>query len=374
MQTSSIPTKIPTPFANSGTKNTIPIPSQIGITGGAASFTDGFPPLTRTAISAGGIPPFGADFNGIFNAITQAIRWTNSGSGYPFDSDFSTEVTGYPNGALIPASDYSGYWINTIDANTTAPENLTSAITGWVPGVFYGETILTGLGSSSVTLSTLQAAKQKIILSGTLTASINVTMPAWKKAWTVINNCSGAFSVTCKTPSGTGVSIPSGVTASIIGDGVNISTHNMIASSNLSEILRSGSVAQAAARTNLALGTTATTNIGNGSGQVPDMSFFAALLQPSGYTHLPNGLILQWTVGPTVTNGGSLLTVTYPIPFPNATRQVIVSTNTYAPSYNSDMQFQSVGASPSGCTIIGQQFKATATGTSTNAVIWAIGN
>lgn len=222
MQTSGLPTRIAVPFADAGTKNTIPVASQIGITGGAASFTTGFPPLTMTPVSAGGIPPFGADFNGILNAITNAIRWNIAGSGYPFDSTFATAVTGYPKGALLPASDFSGYWLNTQEANTTTPENSTSATTGWVPGVHYGATAVTGLSSSSVTLTTLQAAKARINLSGTLTANINLVFPAWVKSWTVANNCTGNFSVTCKTPSGSGVAILAGFTAVINGDGTNI--------------------------------------------------------------------------------------------------------------------------------------------------------
>ncbi|WP_369788287.1 hypothetical protein [Rouxiella sp. WC2420] len=222
MQSNSLPTKISVPFANSGTKNTIPVASQIGITGGAASFTDGFPPLTMTPITAGGIPPAGADFNGILNAITVAVRWSAAGSGYPFDSDFSTAVTGYPKGALIPSSDFSGYWINTQDGNTTSPENATSAITGWVPGVQYGSTAITGISGSSLTLTTTQAAKQRITLAGALSANINLVFPAWVRSWTVVNGCTGNFSIICKTPSGTGVSIPAGMTAAINGDGTNI--------------------------------------------------------------------------------------------------------------------------------------------------------
>ncbi len=222
MQTSGIPARVAVPFADSGTKNTIPVPSQVAVTPGLASYTTGFPPLTMTPITAGGVPPYGADFNGILNAITNAIRWSSAGSGYPFDSAFAATVTGYPKGALLPSSDYSGYWLNTLEANSTSPENTTSAVTGWVPGVHYGTTSLTGLTNTSVTLTTLQAAKPRITLAGTLTANINLVFPAWIRSWTVVNNCTGNFLVTCKTPSGTGVAIPTGLTAVINGDGVNI--------------------------------------------------------------------------------------------------------------------------------------------------------
>lgn len=222
MQISGLPTRISVPFANSGTKNTIPVNSQIGITAGAASFTDGFPPLTMTSVSAGGVPPYGADFNGILNAITVAIRWNAAGSGYPFDSGFASSVAGYPEGALLPCSDYSGYWLNTVDANSTAPENSTSETTGWVPGINYGVTAITGLSGSSVTLTTLQASKSRITLAGTLTANINLIFPAWTFSWTLVNNCAGDFSVTCTTASGAGVTVPTGLTAVLVGDGTNI--------------------------------------------------------------------------------------------------------------------------------------------------------
>ena len=68
----STPTKITVPFANTGSKNTIPVPSQISVTPGAASYTDGFPPLTMTPKASGGVPPFGQDMNGILYAITTA--------------------------------------------------------------------------------------------------------------------------------------------------------------------------------------------------------------------------------------------------------------------------------------------------------------
>jgi len=222
MQTSSLPKRIPTPFADSGSKQDIPVASQIGITGGRASYTDGFPPLTRTPLSAGGIPPFGTDFNGILNDVTAAIRWENAGAGYPFDATFATSIAGYPKGAVIPNSLGDGYWLNITDANTSNPEIITGALTGWVPYETYGVTSITGLAASSVTLTSLQAAKNIIKLSGTLTSNINVVIPAWVRRWVIVNGCTGSYTVTVKTPSGTGVSISSGATANVTGDGTNI--------------------------------------------------------------------------------------------------------------------------------------------------------
>ena len=242
MQNSSQPKLLPIPFATGGSKQDIPNDSQIGITAGRASYTDGFPPLTRTPLAAGGIPPFGTDFNGVFNDITAAIRWSQAGAGYSFNTDFSSAVAGYPKGARIPNSSFDGFWLNTVDGNNTNPENTTSSLTGWVPQSCYGVTNITGLSGSSVVLTTLQASKDRLIFSGTLSANINIVVPAWIKKWEVVNNTTGAYSITLKTPNGSGVAIPSGSNAILQGDGTNITQGVMPGSLlNVATFLASGS-------------------------------------------------------------------------------------------------------------------------------------
>lgn len=122
MQASNVPSKSAVPFAQSGTKNIIPVASQIGVTPGAASFTDGFPPLTMTPLAAGGVPPYGADFNGIFNFLSAAVRWGQAGGRYPFDAAFSTAVGGYPKGAVLAEATGNGSWLNLADNNTANPD------------------------------------------------------------------------------------------------------------------------------------------------------------------------------------------------------------------------------------------------------------
>lgn len=121
------PTKIEVPFANGGAKNTIPIPSQVGITPGAASFTDGFPPLTRTPKASGGIPPKGLDMNGIFYAITEIQQWQSAGGLFAYDSAFSDSIGGYPKGAILISSDGDTVWKNTADNNETNPDGVSPA-------------------------------------------------------------------------------------------------------------------------------------------------------------------------------------------------------------------------------------------------------
>ncbi|WP_261534710.1 glycine-rich domain-containing protein [Burkholderia multivorans] len=221
MQANQTPTLVPLPFAANGTKNTIPEASQIGITPGAASLNDGFPPLTFTPIAAGGVPPAGADFNGILNLITQSIRWAHAGGRYAFSSTFAADanVGGYPAGAVIMSADQQGSWLSLNDNNTDNPDS--GPGTKWVPSHAYGVTAITGLASSNVTLTPAQAMKPKITLAGTLTANVQVIFPAWTRDWTVVNNTTGSFTVTAKTASGTGVALAAGQQR-ITGDGTNI--------------------------------------------------------------------------------------------------------------------------------------------------------
>lgn len=67
MNNSAMPLRLTVVFAASGDRNSIPTESTSEtLSDGKASFDVGFPPLTRIALSSGGKPPQGQDFNGIF--------------------------------------------------------------------------------------------------------------------------------------------------------------------------------------------------------------------------------------------------------------------------------------------------------------------
>lgn len=221
MQLTNTPGKLVLPFANAGAKNTIPTASQIGITAGAASLVDGFPPLTRTPIAAGGVPPSGLDMNGILFQLSAILRWANSGGGYAYDAAFATDpnVNGYPKGARIMRSDGLGYWFNTVENNTTDPEAAGAAAAGWVPDFTNGVTSVT-MTDANVTLTPLQYGNPIIVITGTLAANLNLIFPALAGEWTVINNTTGPYTITCKTASGTGLVV--NTAARIVGDGTNI--------------------------------------------------------------------------------------------------------------------------------------------------------
>lgn len=225
MQLSNIPLKLPLPFAAGGSKNTIPEASQIGITNGAASLTDGFPPLTRTALSAGGVPPSGLDMNGILFELSAVVRWANAGGGYPFDNTFASDanVNGYPKGARVMRTDGLGYWLNTTENNTTDPETSGAAAAGWLPDYTTGATAIT-MTNANVTLTALQYGKPIIVITGVLTANLNLILPSIVDQWLIINNCTGAFTITAKTAAGTGIAIPTASIQTVYGDGTNINS------------------------------------------------------------------------------------------------------------------------------------------------------
>jgi hypothetical protein len=253
MQSSNIPSKIPLPFAyaaGSGYKNTIPTNSLIGIQDGKASLTDGFPPLNFTPVSSGGVPPFGADMNGILNEVTAIQQWQEAGGFFLYDSAFSTTIGGYPKGAILQSSSFNGLWVSTVENNTTNPD---TGGAGWNSLSFEGISYISVV-SNAATLTTLQAAYPIITISGTLTANATVTFPATVGEWIIYNGTTGAFTLTVKTSSGTGVNIAQSSSQYCWGDGTNIYYAN--ASSVTSFNTRTGAITLNATDVTAALGFT----------------------------------------------------------------------------------------------------------------------
>ena len=122
MQASSIPAKFPMPFAQTGLRNVIPTPSQVGAVNGAASLSDGFPPINFTPVADGGVPPFGKDMNGILYAISVWTQWANAGAPVTFDAAFSTAIGGYPAGAWLTSAAGGTWWLSLVDNNTSNPD------------------------------------------------------------------------------------------------------------------------------------------------------------------------------------------------------------------------------------------------------------
>lgn len=122
------PTLIPMPFAQNGNKNTIP---ENGTEGkGDASFSLGFPQITETPLSIGGLPPSRKDFNGIFNLLSMFAFFGQSGGKFAWSNklNYAPPAVIYHNGVLWwcvkengtdtavkePGKD-SAYWITLVE-------------------------------------------------------------------------------------------------------------------------------------------------------------------------------------------------------------------------------------------------------------------
>lgn len=215
------PTNYSVPFANAGTRNAIastPTGDQ------HASFSGGFPPVTMQAITSGGIPPDGADFNGIFYDLMTHTVFINAGGQYQFDSTLSTAIGGYPQGFVLQNNAGTASYISMVNSNTT-DFNATPSSIGTLWGSYSGPSfsnVTISTTGGATTLTSIQAAASFITITGSLTSNAVLTFPAQLGVWEVINSTTGAFTVTAIASGGTGVAIKQGAAEDIYCNAVNI--------------------------------------------------------------------------------------------------------------------------------------------------------
>lgn len=105
----------------------------------AASFELGFPPDTMVPVVSGGIPPLGADFNGIFNLLSTHAKFLNIGGVYKFDASVATIIGGYDKGTVLQSNDGTVAYVSAIDNNTinfnTTPSSIGVEWKQWAGGV-----------------------------------------------------------------------------------------------------------------------------------------------------------------------------------------------------------------------------------------------
>lgn len=115
----SEPSKYTTLWSQSGIRFDIP-PAADPVTG-KAGFDVGFSSINMASESAGGIPPWGQDFNGIFYSLTRAAQYTQAGGIPSFDSDLAAAVGGYGKGAVILGDDGETLWQCALSGSTSDP-------------------------------------------------------------------------------------------------------------------------------------------------------------------------------------------------------------------------------------------------------------
>lgn len=348
MNRSDAPTKQPTPFAVNGPREPILPTTPAG--DNTASYDSGFPPITMTLKSAGGLPPKGQDMNQILFELSSLSRWFSTGAINSYDSVFATSIGGYPKGAVVLGSDGQTRYISTTDSNLTNPNTGGS---GW-----------TNLSTAYLTRSNPFG---DIKADGTVnTAKINLSLQAFNSSGsttTVSAPTSGVFLYVtdsgnwgCQDSVGNALPLPiagGGTGANTLtGARVNLGVAQFGVSGSVTamsspdssrsviidnagtwgaqtstgtaiplSIARggTGAVDAATARTNLGLGTAATKSVGTGAGQIPDMSAFPYSAVTKGYAKLPNGLIFQWgRISMAAANAsGDVAVDSFAISFPN---------------------------------------------------------
>lgn len=140
------PALIPMPFAQNGNKNAIP---ENGTEGkGDASFSLGFPQITETPLSIGGLPPSRKDFNGIFNLLSMFAFFGQSGGKFAWSNklNYAPPAVIYHNGVLWwcvkengtdtvvkePGTD-NAYWVTLIEYLHQNAKTLGLKVGGGVP-------------------------------------------------------------------------------------------------------------------------------------------------------------------------------------------------------------------------------------------------
>lgn len=143
-------------------------------------------------------------------------------------------LKGKVDGILAGTETLSGYAklaSPTFTGNPVAPtpalgdRDTSIATTDFVQKTLGGVLSKSVAGGVNVTLTAVEAGNGILVFTGALTASISVIVPtAPTRPWVVFNNTTGAFTLTVKTASGTGVLVPQGKREIVYCDGTNVAS------------------------------------------------------------------------------------------------------------------------------------------------------
>lgn len=178
----SNPYMVVIPFCNTGNKNTIQLTRQPSQDPEDATYQEGFPPETMLNQDAGGLPPKGLDFNGIFYELSSPIAHYCRGDRIQFDATYAAAIGGYAKGAIVASSDYQKDYISLVDNNLADPNgtNTTWSVYAGQGSVPLATSTTTGTVKlvnnliSSATDAALTAAQGKVLndsLSGKLNSN-----------------------------------------------------------------------------------------------------------------------------------------------------------------------------------------------------------
>ncbi|NIG77833.1 phage tail protein [Klebsiella sp. Ap-873] len=328
MNRTDSPKKQPVPFGVNGQREDLLPTTPAG--DNTASYDLGFPPVTMILKAAGGLPPKGQDMNQVLFELSSLCRWMSTGAVNAFDSAFSSSIGGYPKGSILLSDDGSNIFISNSEANTSNPN---SGGSGWVNllafmnGLKLGDYGVGGrlqgsaAGSSHVGGFMYEPfqANNLYPLSVALMQAAGPTATEWAQLAVSYGGAFRGF-----------------LGRQVFGGNPEISelyhdkrkpTAQDVGAQPADATLTSLSGKDAAGLRNvLGLGTTATRNVGTGSGQIPDMGSFTAGSSSNAFWYkFPNGMVLMGGNASAITGGAAGNAVFFPIPFPNACAAVNTS-------------------------------------------------
>ena len=130
MKLSDFAPQFPVLWASSGSTTTVqyPLLSGTSLATGRASIASGFPAVNFTPTAAGGVYPWGADWNGALKTLSVSAQNYEAGVIPIFSQNFANAIGGYPQNAIVADANTAGlFWVSTADANTTVPATPNSA-------------------------------------------------------------------------------------------------------------------------------------------------------------------------------------------------------------------------------------------------------
>lgn len=125
------PKLIVKPFAKNGQKNVIPENYETSMESNQATWDQGFGQITMLPVAAGGLPPKGQDFNGIFNQISENIVYLSQGGRFKFSAEYAEAIGGYPKGAILQSDDEKKEYLSLIDNNKVNFNTTVSISASW---------------------------------------------------------------------------------------------------------------------------------------------------------------------------------------------------------------------------------------------------
>ena len=217
------------------------------------------------------------------------------------------------------------------------------ASTAFVQSAVGGYLLKSGQTGGTVTLTESEASNPIIAVTGALTSNLTVVLPATvKRLWAIYNATSGAYTVTVKLASGSGVTVAQGKRKLVYTDGSNVydgfndfesvaltgapTAPTAAVDTSTTQVATTAFVINQAASTapivdgTAAVGTSK--RYARGDHVHPTdtsragVDSFACLKGASGYQCFEGGMIIQWGNFSTAAAAASSTSVTFPIAFP----------------------------------------------------------